>query len=454
MTRTSLAPRVRAALAEWAERAGLTPGARVLVAVSGGLDSVVLLHLLRFGACPAQVQLVAAHFDHGMREGSGDDAAWVRGLCRAWGIPLRVGRATSRLSSEDDAREARYAFLRDVARAEDPAALLTAHHADDQAETVLFRLLRGTGPGGLAGIPPSRAPWILRPLLPFWREELEEHARRSHLSWREDPSNHDLRFARNVLRRRLLPEVERYVAPGARRALVRLANIAREDEAGWGSVLPMVMAPLAVRQSAGELSVDRDELAKLHPAVLARVLRELVRRVGSTLDERTTRLAVAFVATGASGTSIDLRGFVTLGRELDRIVLVTAARTLSPDRPLLIPDAGPGVGSAMLGGREVRVVWGGEEGSGFAISATAAFDPTLLRFPLVVRAREPGDRIRLRNGTKKVKKVLLERRIPSARRPRVPLVVDAEGEVLWIPEVARAHPVKRATCSSLTIGIS
>lgn len=446
----ALLPRVRDALGGFEE---LAPGARVLVALSGGLDSVVLLHLMCFGASPVPVELVAAHFDHRMRPDSADDAAWVRGLCRAWGVGLRSGRAASRLTSESEAREARYAFLEGVAREEDASAVLTAHHADDQAETVLFRLLRGTGPRGLAGIPRGRTPGILRPLLSFWREELEGHARRSHLSWREDPSNRDLRYARNVLRRRLLPEVERLVAPGARKALVRLADLAREDEAGWRSVLPGVMAPLGLTEGNDELGVDRAALAALHPAVRARVLREMARRLGATLDASTTRLAVEFVTAGSSGTSLDLKGPVSLRSELGRMALVRT-RPLPADRPLVIPDAGPGTGLALLGGHEIRVSWGEGEEDGAVSPTSAAFDPTLLRFPLLVRAREPGDRIRLRGGTKKVKKVLLERRIPSVRRPRVPLVVDAEGRVLWIPEVARSDLPRRSGPETLTIGIS
>lgn len=306
----------------------------------------------------------------------------------------------------------------------------------------------------MAGIPRSRTPRILRPLLSYWREDLEGHARASGLSWREDPSNDDLRFARNVLRRRVLPVVERRVAPGARRALVRLADLAREDEAGWRSVMPLVMAPLDVMRTGADLSMDRVELSKLHPAVCGRVLRELAARAGAALDESSTRLAVEFVATGASGTSIALGGGMALGRELGRIVLVRT-RQVPEDRPLVIPDVGPGSGLAVLGGREIRVAWGGEARDGFsAFAAVAAFDATLLSFPLLVRARHPGDRIRLRSGTKKVKKVLLERRIPSARRACVPLVVDAHGDVLWIPEVARAHAAPRTVPPSLTIGIA
>src|SRR4051812_7461857 len=169
---------------------GVEPGAHLLAAVSGGADSVVLLHLLRFVAEGMGMTVSAAHFDHAMRPDSGADAQWVAGLCAAWDVPLVVGRADGTLRSEGEARDARYAFL-EAARAGAGADwIATAHHADDQAETVLFRVLRGTGVAGLAGIAPvDAARRLVRPLLPFRRAELRRYARSHGLRWREDSTN-------------------------------------------------------------------------------------------------------------------------------------------------------------------------------------------------------------------------------------------------------------------------
>ena len=435
---------------------GLRPGDRAVVALSGGLDSVVLLHLMRFGSPLEGVELNAAHFDHGMRPGSRDDMQWVVGLCRAWGVELHAGSAEAQPGSEEEAREARYAFLGRVRTQVGARLVLTAHHADDQAETVLFRALRGTGRTGLAGIPHRREPALWRPLLGFWRDELERYAERVRISWRDDPTNVQLHYARNALRARIIPEIEQRVAPGARRALVRLADLAREDEEGWESVLPMLMEPLGPATDPRGTSFDRSALLELHPAVQARILRALAADLGARLGETGTRLAVDFAGSGASGRRIELGGGWTLVRELDRLAL-RAARPVPPDEPLRIPDIGPGSGQALLGGARVGVVWG-DPADGAPRRATirhvARFDSDALSFPLFVRAREPGDRIRLAGGTKRVKKLLLERRIPQARRGRTPLVVDAEGEVLWIPDVARAEPPAEHECfGALRIGI-
>jgi tRNA(Ile)-lysidine synthase len=458
MSAPTIAERFNAALAD-----APSPAAGPwVVAVSGGLDSVVLLNLLRFAATE-RAELVVAHFDHRMRPESGEDAEWVSGLAHGWGLDVRVGTAAAPLRSEADAREARYRFLEDV-RAEVRAELVvTAHHADDQAETVLFRILRGTGRAGLMGIPARRGHYF-RPLLGFWREELEAYARRVRLAWREDPTNVSLHYARNALRHRVLPDIEERVAPGARRALVRLAALAREDELAWRSILPAILAPLDVVESDGSVSVDRAALAALHPAVRARILRRLAKALGAALDEAATSLATEFtgstsvrsirsVRSGSKGKgfSLDVGGGITLRRELDRVWLGTSvAVPEQPDRPLLIPDARPGSGEAWLAGRTFAVSWGGPDVEGGLDVAT--FDPRELHFPLCVRAREDGDRIRLPGGTKKVKKLLLEARIPRMERSAVPLVVDALGRVLWIPGVARAERADSAG-EALTIGI-
>jgi tRNA(Ile)-lysidine synthase len=416
-------------------------GAHVLVAASGGCDSVSLLHLLRFAADDAGMRVSAAHFDHAMRPGSDRDAAWVRGLCRAWGVELAEARADVAPRSEEEARDARYAFLREAQARCGAPFLATAHHADDQAETVLFRVLRGTGLTGLAGIPPRDASGLVRPLLPFRRAEIRAYARENGLRWLADPSNAVPDPARNRIRLELLPYVERHLAPGARRSLARLAQLAAENEAAWDAVLRPLLAE-TLREEEGALVLVRERLTAYDRTLRVRVLRAALRRLGVTPDRTGTRLAIQFISDAPSGRVLTLPGGVRITTEFGtaRVERVAAdAVETPPDAPLVIPREGAGEGRFVVGGRPGTARWTcgpAEEADGAGETVRIALERA--RFPLTLRGRIPGDRIRTRAGTRPLKKVLGEARVPLRARRALPVLADADGAVLWVAGVAQA----------------
>jgi tRNA(Ile)-lysidine synthase len=414
---------------------GIAPGSRILVALSGGLDSMCLLHLLRFGV--RGFELRAAHFDHAMRRDSAADAAWVRGVCRAWQVPLASARAERAPASENAARELRYHFLHDVFRTVGADVICTAHHADDQAETVLFRLIRGTGLTGLAGIPERRGV-LFRPLLSRTRRELESYAAAAGLRWRDDPSNLDLRYARNRIRHVLLPALEA-TRPGAARRLARLAQRAAEAESAWQQVVEEAVGRVVLARSEHGFTLARDLLLDYHPHVRARVLRQLLHELGSRPDRSGTRSAMKFISSGRSGSRIDLAGGVQLDREFDRFQLRTPALgSAGPDVPLEIRGPDTGSGSFVAGGKVFAARWAiapHPTGAGH----TATFDLSRLRFPLELRAWRPGERVRLHYGRKKLKKLLRERHVGRTARSQVPVLADVAGEVLWVVGHARAQ---------------
>ena len=406
---------------------------RILVALSGGLDSVVLLHLLHFDLAR---DVVAAHFDHAMRASSGADALWVRGLCRAWDIPLELARAEDAPASEAAARELRYAFLLAAADRVGADAVVTAHHADDQAETVLFRLARGTGLAGLAGIPELRGP-IVRPLLSFTRAELQRYAAAARIRWREDASNRSLRFARNRIRHRVIPELEK-ARPGATRQIARLARSAAAAERAWQGIIRAAVQDVVEEEDSGGFILARDRLLVYDPPVRARVIRYLLDRLGSRPDRAGTRFVMAFINSGASGVGVELAGGVRLERDFDRLLMRPAQAAPQPaDVALRIPDAGPGAGTFVAGGQRYAARWAP---AGHVVPAgyAASFDPSSLRFPLELRAWRAGDRMRFAYGSKKLKRLFQERRVGRGRRASVPVLSDDSGAVLWVAGVARS----------------
>lgn len=225
------------------------PAGRALVAVSGGPDSVALLDLLAASTDLHRLDLVVAHFDHGIHAESGAVAARVRALAESMGLPFDIARGElGPHAGETAARSARYAFLEAARSRVGAASIFLAHHADDQAETVLMRLLAGSGPAGLAAMAPVSGP-LVRPLLPFRRVELARYVQDRALPVWLDPANEDTRHQRAWLRTELLPRLRNRL-PDVDAALIRTAAHARRDRRGWDALLDL-LAELDVRPERG-----------------------------------------------------------------------------------------------------------------------------------------------------------------------------------------------------------
>ena len=398
------------------DRSLLPPGSRVLCAVSGGADSVCLLHLVR--ALP-DLECLAAHYDHGLREESARDAAFVASLCRDWGVPLYTERGDAaayarqtRQSVETAARELRYDFLRRAADEAGADLIATAHNLNDNAETVLFHLARGAGLRGLAGIPERREN-IVRPLLGVTRAQIEDYLAERGLPHVEDATNARDDYARNYARHHVLPAMER-LHPGATANIARMARTVSEDEAYLAGLARDWLAG----QTPGELSASG--LLSLPRPVARRVLREWL---GSDLSAERTGAILALCRAGPSA-ALDLPGR-RLRRRNDALTLAAEDHSPLPERSI-----GPGMRVALPEAGlvcECRVCTPDEE---VQISFnTFCFSYANICGKLSLTARREGDTLTLpgRKGTRSLKKLFIERKVPRGVRESVPVLRDEAG---------------------------
>ena len=396
------------------------PGPAV-VACSGGPDSLALLGILHALSAQQGLVLHVAHFDHRMRPSSGDDARLVARVARDLGLPSHAGAAPRAPRSEADARDARYRFLRDVARSTGAKAIALGHTRDDQAETVLLHLVRGSGVLGLAAMRPRRDD-LARPLLCLTREDTVAYARAMGVRPARDPTNANERYARNLIRLRVLPLLER-LNPKARDALARVADNAALLADALAAAAAAALASALV-EDGGAVTLDLDRLTP-DDAIASEALALAADRAGAARLSERHRHALLALARGDRGSArLDLPHGVVALREYRRLSMGPRTTEESPPPALpLEPDR--------------RVEWGAWSfllGDG----SSERLMPLRIRVPrtdLIVRAWRPGDRIA---GGRKVQDVLTDAKVPRRARVAYPVIVTPSGDVMWVPGLARA----------------
>jgi tRNA(Ile)-lysidine synthase len=436
-------------------------GETVLVAVSGGADSVVLLHALHRLAPSCGIRLAVGHLDHGLRgEAGAADAAFVRELAGTLGLPAVVkhlppGAVAARgRSLQEAARAARYAFLAEAADETGAERIALAHTADDVAETVLMNLLRGSGPAGLRGIPPVRSDRVIRPLLAVRREQVEAFARAHRLRFRPDPSNDDPRFLRNRIRHRLLPFLEKEFNPRVVEGLARAAALLAEDHA---------YLEVEAGRAAGPFPLQAGPLRALASPIRRRVLLRALRNAlppGSRVRLEHVVGLEGLLDPGGERRAIRLPGTLEARHRDDQLVLTPAARDVGdlPPVPVVIPvgPLEPPGGDVRWGAFRVTATLGGSGGEAVARGGggggarwTLTLDADRLQPPLTVRAWRPGDAYRPggAQGRRKLQDLFTDAKIPRDRRGRIPVLADAAG-VLW---VAGFRPDVRVAPTAATI---
>jgi len=415
-------------------------GDRIVVAVSGGPDSVCLLSALHALSAELGISLHIAHLDHQFRGAeSSEDAAFVAELSHRMSLPASIEKidvpAYCRergLSAQAGAREVRYAFLHRIARSVGASRIATGHTADDQAETLLMRIIRGAGTSGLAGIPPVRGS-VIRPLIRVTRDDVLDYLRVAGLSSRSDSSNANTVYLRNRIRRDVLPLLRKF-NPRIVETLAREASLLRDEDKALRALLDERLPAVCFREQ-NRVVIQNNSFSGAPPALKRRIMRhaaELAGRDPAGISSVRIEEALAFMAHAQSGRSMHLAPGIILAREYDRFLVTTAAVQGAVRREL----AAPGVTSVPEFGLDV-CIRGLEQGgapSDKNYRWQAVFDYDKIRAPLTVRNRIPGDRFcpaGMGGRHKKVHDFFIDEKVPRLERDRVPLLC-AGDDILWI----------------------
>ncbi|MBL8177273.1 MAG: tRNA lysidine(34) synthetase TilS [Bryobacterales bacterium] len=429
-------------------------GEKVGVAVSGGADSMCLFHALLELRPRWDLELHVLHVNHGLRgEASDADERFVVAASKSWDVPVHVRRVTVPAGEnlEQAARTARLTFFREMRQLVDRVA--TGHTLNDQAETVLFRFLRGTGPSGLTGILPSTADGLIRPLLSVSRAEVEGFLREKGVGWRTDETNRERNFVRNRIRLDLLPLLERVYNPGVIGQLAQTADIAREEEGFWKGYLTRY----EVRLVQGAVVLGTDVLAMEGRAVARRLVREAIQQVKGDLREIEYKHVEAALrlATQKEGSGrLQLPG-VDVFRSFDRVRIARLGDYARERRAVSMPLGVPGEIHLPEGGVRLRatLVDGYNEDQAETTSCNL-LDWDRIEGPLTARYWLPGDGYHPAGSARaqKIKDLFQLHRVPLWERRFWPMVESSQG-IVWTRRfgAARFASAGPATARALQI---
>lgn len=436
-----------------------SPGDVIITAVSGGPDSTILLHILNeISHDPdLKLSLVCAHVNHGFRgQESDEEAEFVRRLAEELNIPFELGvfdipayMKESGKGGQEAAREKRYEFLHQVADKYHAQAIALAHHSDDQAETVIMRLLRGSGPTGLSGMRMKRKEKkveLIRPLLRMNKNTLVQACDQAEIPYVIDSSNLLPKYMRNEIRMDVLPFLGQYNEQLSY-SLNRLSQIMAEEDDYLQSEAGRIYRQI-VSCREGETAFRAQDVAGLHLALQRRLIKLILNYLPLGTDDgnfaRIEAIRKGTVQSQPTTWTLDLGGGVRCIREYDLIRFVSARAESAIPHYTYVVECFPAEVSVMDTG---HIVHFSRLEAGASLSEMlpegkdeAVFDADGLEYPLTVRSRLAGDSMSVfgMNGSKKVKDIFIDEKIPPSLRSRIPLIADAAGRIVWIPGVRRS----------------
>lgn len=445
---------------------------KVVVAVSGGPDSVCLLHLLRKLRPPYRLSLHVAHLNHQFRPDAADEARFVAQLAGSWGLPYTISEQPilkfcreKGVSKQLGARTVRYRFFNEVARTVNARWIATGHTADDQAETFLMRMLRGSGATGLSCIPALRDGSIIRPLLHLTRKEILQELSKEEIAYVEDPSNRQIVYQRNKVRRLLIPVLEEY-NPKIREALCREAILLRDEDNFVNQTAMQTLPSVQIKTGPNAIAYDIAKLDALHPAIQRRLLLWGVNRLLDGMKEVGFRHIEIMrkMLHRKNGSRCKLPYALVVKKQYEILFLEriqpSRAKARNQPTPHILPKipSSPAIKVVTLPdwGITMKLSLSDEKPTSFP-ACIASFDFDKLSLPLSIRRWQAGDRfapLGMKGHHKKLQDYFVDAKVARSARDRVPLLCCPKG-IVWLigHRIDERFRMTRETNRVLTIEI-
>ncbi len=432
------------------------PQDSVLVGVSGGPDSVALLQVLMALAPKFDLRLGIAHLNHGLRRHESDsDAQFVAALAAQFDLPFYTQKvdasqfqSDSKLSLEEAARRLRYTFYGETASRHGFDKIALGHHGDDNAELILMNLFRGSGPLGLAGIPPKRNEKIVRPLMRLKRSDIIEFLEANGLRYVSDTSNLDPKYLRNRIRHHLIPLLQTSYNPKIIETLNRLASIVSLEEKWMDEIIQPIFTAAVLFEQEDTLGISVPKLSAIHPAALRRILRKAIAKIKGNLRRITyvhIDSVMRLLEKEPGKGSLDLPDRIRIRRRESMLFISKETRALRdpnlkarPDEPLAFEYRISRPDTVLLQEINAQITFSEIKAAELpdfrqAGHQTAFFDMKRLSFPLIIRNFRPGDRFTPlgMRGTQKVKTFFINQKVPKDQRSKCPILLS-QGKIIWV----------------------
>lgn len=442
----------------------LEKGDRVLVAVSGGPDSVSMLHVLKELSVTLELQLFVFHLDHRVRgESSLEDARFVKELAAGMGIPSFIlsfdvprYRRIFGMSLQEAARKVRLRLLARTAEKIKAPKIALGHNSDDQVETILMRIIRGSGPEGLTGmsmisklpVPGAKKALLIRPLLEISREEIERYCRENKLTYRKDSSNLKAVYRRNKIRLELIPYLEEQYNPRIREALLNMSRTLNRENVFMEEQAHLAFPELLLEESMGRVILRSPPVIKLHPALQVRIFRIALNRLKgnlSAVEYKHIESILKLLNQGGPHGSLTLPGGISIKKSYDRLQFFQKQKKaeerlkgkiiLQVPGSTEVPELGLVLQAEVL--EREKLPWPPDP------EKEAYLDYDRVTFPLYLSLRWPGARFKPLGleGSKKVKDFLIDQKVPREERDNIPLILSGSS-ILWVVGKRISHPYR------------